>query len=114
MILCNRKKIKNIKLKKLFKRLSHVSLTKLSNYFPYLLKKHIALIKIDIEGAEGKAIEGGIEIITQYHVPFIFIEFSPNLLKEHGTNPKKFLELFSQNGYKISLIGFLSNEYISV
>ena len=39
------------------------------------------MIKIDIEGSEAKAIEGGIELITKYHIPFIFLEFSPSMLK---------------------------------
>ena len=113
MIICDKKKIKNKKLKNLFKKSSQVSLTKLSNFIPYLSKKNIALIKIDIEGAEGNSIESGIEMITKYHVPFFFIEFSPDFLKEHGTDPKKFIELFTDNGYKISIEGFLNTKYIS-
>ena len=71
------------------------------------------MIKIDIEGSEGKAFEGGIEIIKKIHVPFIFMEFTPHLLKDHGTEPTNFLQLFIDNGYKISIHGFLSKKYIS-
>ena len=81
MIICDEKEIKNELLKKIFKKSSKVSLTKLSTFFQYLSDKNIALIKIDVEGAEGKVIESGIEIITKYHIPFIFIEFSPIYLK---------------------------------
>ena len=109
MIICDKKYMKNKLLRRVFKKSSQVSLTKLSNFFPYLSNKNIALIKIDIEGGERNAIEGGIEIINKYHVPFIIIEFSPTFLKEHGTNPKKFIELFVENGYKISFEGFLNN-----
>ena len=35
-------------------------------------------------------------------------------LKKHGTNPKNFLKMFTDNGYKISLKGFLSNSFVSV
>ena len=63
-----------------------IKLTKLSSYIPYLYKKKIALIKIDVEGSEGKAIEGGIKLITKYHVPFIFLEFNPEALKLHQTD----------------------------
>ena len=38
-----------------------IILTKLSNYIPYLSEKNLALIKIDVEGSEGKVIESGIE-----------------------------------------------------
>ena len=95
------------------KKIGEIRLTKLSNYIPFLLKKNLILIKIDVEGSEGKAIEGGIELITNYHVPFIFLEFCQNFLKLHGTEPKKLLELFIDNGYKISISNFFEN-YISV
>ena len=36
------------------------------------------------------------------------------MLKRHGTNPIKFLQLFINNGYKISLKGFLSKSYVSI
>ena len=89
-----------------------IVLDKLKNYIPFLSKKNLILIKIDTEGSEGKAFDGGIEIITKYHVPFIFMEFIPHLLRDHGTDPKKFLQKFIDNGYKISIIGFLSKKYL--
>ena len=54
-----------------------IILTKLSNYMSYFENKNLAMIKMDIEGLEGKAFESGIEFITNYHVPFIFMEFNP-------------------------------------
>lgn len=97
-----------------FNKTFEVNITKLSHFLPYLSDKNIALMKLDIEGGEGKAIEDGIELINKYHVPYIFSEFNPSFLKKHGTNPKKFLQLFIDSGYKISLKGFLSNSYISI
>lgn len=97
-----------------FNKTFEVNLTKLENFIPYLSNKNLALIKLDIEGAEGKAIEGGIELINKIHVPFIFSEFNPTLLKMHGTDPKKYLQLFIDNGYKISRHGFFSNSFISI
>ena len=91
-----------------------IMITKLSNYVSFLSQKNLAFIKIDVEGAEGKAIESGIELIYKYHVPFIFLEFTPNSLKLHGTEPKEFLKIFEQNGYKMSEKDFLSKEYLSV
>ena len=91
------------------KKTGEFVLTRLSNYMPFLSNKNIALIKIDIEGSEGKAIEGGIELITKYHVPFIFLEFTPSSLKSHGTDPREFLNLFERNGYKFSYSNFFTS-----
>ena len=99
----------NLKLQKEFQ----IKITKLSNFLPYLSNKNIALIKLDIEGGEGIVIEDAIELINKYHVPFIFTEFDPKYLEKHGTNPKKFLELFANNGYKISDKGFLNVTYLT-
>ena len=77
MTLCNNK---NEKISKRFKKISTVYMTKLSNFIPFLSDKNIALIKMDVEGSEGIIIESGIELITKYHVPFIFIEFTPSFL----------------------------------
>ena len=106
--------IKNSDMKLEFEKTGEVSLTKLSNFIPYFYGKYLALIKIDIEGLEGKAIEGGIELINKFHVPFILLEFTPRALIEHGTNPKKFLKLFVDNGYKIKIRGFFEQTNVSV
>ena len=98
---------------KSFKKAEEIILTKLSNYAQFFNKKNLGLIKMDIEGSEGKAIESGIELITNYHVPFIFFEFTPRYLIKHGTGPKYFLQLFIDNGYKISSKDFFNN-YTSV
>ena len=49
------------------------------------------MIKIDIKGAEGKAFENGIDLIKKYHVPFIYLEFSPLLLRNKNTDPQLFI-----------------------
>ena len=92
-------------------RATEIKLTKLSNYINFLSDKNLALIKMDVEGYEGKVIESGIELITKYHIPFIFLEFGPHLLKMHGTDAKKFLQMFENNGYKISTLNFFDRNY---
>ena len=114
MVLCDENKEKIKSKKSYFNKTFEVKLTKLSKFFPYLLNKNIALIKLDIEGGEGKVIEDAIDLISKYHVPFIFSEFNPNYLKKHGTSPKKFLEIFVKNGYKISYKGFLNESYVTL
>lgn len=91
-----------------------IILTRLSNYVEFLTSKNVALIKLDVEGSEGKAIEGGIDLIVKYHVPFIFIEWTPRQLILKGTDPKLFLQIFENNGYKISTKDFLSKQYCHI
>ena len=91
-----------------------IQLSKLENYITYLKSKNLAIIKLDIEGSEVKALEGGIDLIVKYHVPFILMEWTPKVIKEKGTEPRSFLVMLENNGYKISKIGFLSKKYISI
>jgi len=114
MIICNNNNIKSKSLSRLFIEDSEVELTTLKTFMPYLSDKNIALMKIDIEGYKYKALIGGKELITKYHVPFIVLEFSPSFLKEVGSDPREFAQFFVNNGYKISLNGFLSKDFITV
>ena len=112
MVICD--EIKNNEIKKEKKKIGEVPLTRLSNFIPYLNDKNIGLIKIDIEGSEGKAILGGIELINKYHVPYIFLEFTPKALIEHGTDPEQFLKLFIDNGYHIKIGDFFMQKDVSI
>ena len=96
-----------------FQKTFEIRLTKLSNFIPFLSDKNLALIKLDIEGGEGKVIEDAIVLINKYHIPFVFTEFNPRYLKRQGTDPKKFIELFTKNGYKVSYSGFLNAKYVN-
>lgn len=91
-----------------------VEFTKLRNFYNYLSKKNIALIKLDVEGTEGKVISSGFEFISEYHVPFLFIEFKNDYLKMQGTDPKEFLKIFEKNGYLFSNRDFLSKSYLTI
>ena len=93
---------------------NNVELTKLSKYYNYLSKKNLAFIKMDVEGSEANVLEGGKELITKYHVPFLMIEYETTFLEDHGTKVLEFLQFFENNGYKISLYDFLSKHYISI
>ena len=74
----------------------------------------MALLKIDVEGSEGKVINSGIELITKYHIPFLFIEFRKDYLKMQETDPKLLLEIFVNNGYFLSSQSFICNRYSSI
>ena len=69
---------------------------------------------MDVEGSEGKVIKSGIEFISEYHVPFLFVEFRNDYLKLQGTDPKDFLEMFEKNGYLFSTVDFFSKNYMSI
>ena len=104
----------NTKINKSEYFIEEIRMNKLSNYIEYLKDKNLALIKLDIEGSEGRAIKSGIDLIIKYHIPFIFMEFQPNLLSKKGTEPKFLLNVFENNGYKISEKDFLSKNYASI
>ena len=111
VILCG----ENSKISRNTKNLTEeVEFTKLSNYYDFLSEKNIALIKLDVEGSEGKVINSGIEFISKYHVPFLIVEFNNDYLKLQGTDPKKILEIFEQNGYLFSKGDFFSKTYLSI
>ena len=90
---------------------TNAELTKLSKYIKYLSRKNLAFMKLDVEGTEGNVIEGGKELISKYHIPFVMMEFDVNMLGIHKTNASEFLQFFENNGYKISTVDFLSKKY---
>ena len=90
---------------------NNVELIKLSRYYKYLFNKNLALIKIDVEGPEANVFEGGAELITKYHVPFIMMEFEYKMVETHRINALEFFQLFKNNGYKIALNDFFSKNY---
>ena len=107
LILCDN----NPNIKEEYIKTGETYLTKLSNYIEFLSTKNLVFIKMDIEGSEGKAFESGIELISKYHVPFIFLEFTPKLHKLHEFEPIKFLEMFEMNGYKFAKTNYFDKNY---
>ena len=89
-------------------------LTKLNNYVSYLSDKKVVFMKISVEGAEGVVILGGIEFITKIHIPFIYLEFISENLNFYKADKRKMLEIFEENGYKISTTSFLDKNYSSI
>ena len=85
----------------------------MENYIPYLAKNHLGLIRIDVDGAEEKVIEGSIQLMSEYRVPFIYLKFNPEALKLHGTDPKAFLKMFNKYGYLFPSYNFFDDVYLS-
>ena len=88
----------------------NIEITKFSRYIKFLSNKNLAVIKIDVEGAEGNVIESGKELITKYHIPFIMTEFEVRMLEAHKTKVLEFLQFFENNGYKIGLNDFFDHK----
>ena len=112
LILCDKTKEKN--LDKDYTKIDTIKTNKLSNFIPLINDKRMTLLILDLEYEGEMALESGKELITKYHIPFVFIEFNMLMFALHETRPQDFLRFFIENGYKISLKGFLSNQFISV
>jgi FkbM family methyltransferase len=62
------------------------------------------IVKIDIEGSEGKAVLGIYELLRN-HKPAVFSEFSPESMMERSEMvPEEYLELFYSLGYQITTL----------
>lgn len=112
LILCDESKEKNLDQE--YIKIDRIKTTKLSNFIPLINDKRITLLRFDLEYEGEKAIESGKELITKYHIPYILIEFNMLMFALHETRPQDFLLFFTQNGYKISLNGFLTDKFISI
>ena len=112
LILCDDSKEKN--LDKNYIKVDRIKATKLSNFIPLINYKRLTLLRFDLEYEGEKAIESGKELITKYHIPYVFIEFNMLMFALHETRPQDFLRFFTENGYKISLNGFLSGQFITI
>ena len=78
------------------------------------VNKRLTLLILNMKLEGEMALESGKELVSKYHIPFIFIEFNLNIFKVHKRNAEHFLFFFIDNGYKISLNGFLNNEFINI
>lgn len=112
LVLCDKSKEKN--LDKDYIKIDTIKTNKLSNFIPLINDKRMTLLRFDLEYEGEMAIESGKELITKYHIPFVFIEFNMLMFALHETRPQDFLRFFTQNGYKISVNGFLTKQFISV
>ena len=64
----------------------------------------IALIKIDTQGAEGFILDGMRDVLKKHPETIIFLEFTPNALRQCGYNPEAMLRNFHEQGYEIQFI----------
>ena len=91
--------------KKQVKRLT-VNCTKLDDIIPPEVS--IGLIKIDVEGAELSALQGGENLINQYH-PSIIFECTQSGLGTFSLSPQQIYDFFQKHSYSL----FLFKDWLS-
>jgi FkbM family methyltransferase len=70
----------------------------------FLRDQQVDLMKIDVEGAEGRSILGMIEVIDRCH-PVVFSEFTPGFMPANsGMSGEQYLNLFISRGYRIQVL----------
>ncbi len=62
----------------------------------------VRLIKIDIEGAEAKALRGASSLLAGPLAPDLLFEFTPAFLAQSGDDPRAMIAALRQAGYRIS------------
>jgi len=66
------------------------------------------VLKIDVEGAEFLALQGGVNLIRTHH-PVIFTEFSPPALRNvSGVSGEQYLQFLFSEGYRVNVINATS------
>lgn len=58
------------------------------------------LIKLDIEGSEFEALQGG-KYLLSMHPPFVVLEINPEALGHMGTSPLEIRDLMQKHGYEM-------------
>ena len=74
------------------------------------LDKKVNFIKIDVEGAEPKVLEGSNKILEENDQLKIFTEFNREVVKKYDIEPKEMIDLLYRNGFKIYLPNYKENK----
>jgi FkbM family methyltransferase len=62
---------------------------------------NVALVKIDVQGAEGLVLDGMRETLKRYPKMALILEYTPYALRDSGYDPEKILRDFHAQGYEI-------------
>ena len=65
----------------------------------------VRLIKLDIEGAEAKALRGATGLLERGDAPDLVFEFTPKFLAGMGDDPRELIGLLEALGYRLQTIG---------
>jgi FkbM family methyltransferase len=75
------------------------TMTNLDHYSRQSKVPKVDFIKIDVEGAEGKALQGGRAFLGT-HLPILYLEVCPGWLKDFGASPDSIEQQLRELGYK--------------
>ena len=67
-----------------------VEFMQLNNYYNFLSKKNIALIKIDIEGSEGNVIKTEFNLLLNIMFPILLLDLGVFILEYKEHNQRKY------------------------
>ena len=112
LVICDLRKEDNFNID--YMKMDLVNSTNLGDFIAIINHKKITLLRLDLEFEGENAIKSGIKLITKYYIPYIFIEFNFLIFSIHMTTAQEFFQFFIDNGYKISLNGFLTNDFIDI
>ncbi|WP_371504447.1 FkbM family methyltransferase [Nitrosopumilus adriaticus] len=73
------------------------------------LSKKINFLKIDVEGAEIKVLDGAKSILKNQDLK-VFTEFNREVMEKLNMDPKKFLSILTDNGFKLFLPNYKLNK----
>jgi FkbM family methyltransferase len=111
IIICDKS---NSNLENNYHKIDSVEMATLGEFLNYIDNRNIALLRIDTDAEGEMALETGKQLFTQFRTPYIFIEFSVKSFKLRETDPTKFLQFFIDNGYQISLDGFINTTPVNI
>ena len=73
---------------------------------PNQWRREIDVVKLDCQGGEAGALQGGASLMESGRVAVLISEFSPVHLRALGVKPEEFLGLLSaRGGYEVSTMG---------
>jgi FkbM family methyltransferase len=78
----------------------NVPMRPLDALFDELELKAIDLLKMDIEGAEGFALQGLVKSLSNFRIYRLILELHPAQLAEHGQAARDVIQLLSNLGYR--------------
>src|ERR1043166_1571170 len=81
----------------------HVSATTLDQYLKKTGKTP-SFIKIDVQGAEGRVLEGMKETLARSGPTHLILEFWPEALRKCGTDPERLIKQISNSGFTIGVV----------
>lgn len=89
-----------------------VLVTKFDNYWKKEINSKVRLIKIDVEGAESKVLEGMEQVLQGRMCDYLMVEINDSRLRSIGISAMHTLDFLRSHGYKLFHIGLFGLKLI--